>query len=131
MNVLKVTPLLVVDRIEPNLLLWEKLGFTRTVEVPHGDALGFVILAGKGTEVMLQSRESLRQDAPIVAEHAATSLLYCDVDSLAETRRRIAAAGGCTILIDERRTPYGARELWMVDGTGHVVGFAEHVRSSP
>jgi hypothetical protein len=126
MNVKKVTPLLVVDRMDPSLRLWDKLGLSRTVEVPHDGALGFVILAGKGVEVMLQSRASLQHDAAGVAAHARSSLLYCDVDSLAETRRVVRAAEGCTVLIDERSTPYGARELWMVDAAGHVIGFAEH-----
>jgi hypothetical protein len=126
MKIKKVTPLLVVDRIEPCLPLWESLGLARTVEVPHKGALGFVILAGKGIEVMLQSRASLKEDAASVAAHATSSLLYCDVDSLAEVRDAVGASKGCEVLIDERQTPYGARELWMVDASGHVVGFAQH-----
>lgn len=126
MNIRKVTPLLVVDRIEPCLPLWAQLGFTRTIEVPHGDALGFVILAGGGMEVMLQSRASLQDDAAAVAARAGGSLLYCDVASLKEAREAVRAVGGCEILIEERSTPYGAREMWMVDPSGHVVGLAEH-----
>ncbi len=126
MNVTKVTPLLVVESIEPCLSLWEKLGFKRTVEVPHEGVLGFVILAGRGIELMLQSRASLEGDAASVAAHAKTSLLYCDVDSLASARKAAKATPGCKILVNERSTPYGARELWMVAPSGHVVGFAEH-----
>jgi hypothetical protein len=126
MKIKKVTPLLVVDRIEPCLPLWERLGFAKTVEVPHGGDLGFVILASETGEVMLQARASLRDDDAGVAAHAEEALLYCDVDSLAAVRKALKAAGGCTILIDERSTPYGARELWMVDPAGRVIGFAEH-----
>jgi hypothetical protein len=36
----KVTPVLIVDRIEPLLPLWDALGFARAAEVPHGDVLG-------------------------------------------------------------------------------------------
>jgi hypothetical protein len=125
MNVKKATALHVVDRIEPCLPVWEKLGLTRTVEVAHEGALGFVILAGKDVEVMLQTRASLDVDVPIVAKHAGSSLLYCDVDSLAEARSAVKASQGCTILIEERETPYGARELWMLGPSGHVVGLAE------
>ena len=125
MNIKKATALLVVDRIEPCLSVWEMLGLARTVEVAHEGALGFVILAGNGVEVMLQTRASLEVDAPIVAKHAGSSLLYCDVDSLAEACSAVKASKGCTILIEERNTPYGARELWMLDASGHVVGFAE------
>lgn len=42
---MKVTPVLIVPAIEPVLPLWESIGFARTAEVPHGDALGFVILS--------------------------------------------------------------------------------------
>ena len=48
----KVTPVLVVDAIEPVLPLWDALGFARTAEVPHGAGLGFVILSADGVEVM-------------------------------------------------------------------------------
>jgi hypothetical protein len=126
MKIKKVTPLLVVDRIEPCLPLWESLGLASTVQVPHAGALGFVILAGKGVEVMLQSRASLKEDCSDVAAHAKSSLLYCDIGSLAEVRGAVRAAEGCKVLIDERETAYGARELWMLDASGHVVGFAEH-----
>jgi len=45
-HVRKSTPVLFVDRIEPSLAFWEeRIGFARTVEVPDGDRLGFVILA--------------------------------------------------------------------------------------
>jgi hypothetical protein len=127
MNITKMTPLLVVDRIEPCLPLWARLGFTKTVEVPHGDGLGFAILAGAGLELMLQTRASLEADVVSVAARTGSALLYCDVASLAEARASIRASGG-TILIDERSTPYGARELWAVDGSGQVLGFAQHER---
>jgi len=122
----KVTSLLVVDAIEPLLPLWEALGMSRTVEVPHEGKLGFVILAGKGAEIMLQSRASLKEDAASVAKHAKGALLYCDVDSLAKTRKAVEKDAGVKVLIDERETPYGAREMWIVDRAGTVIGFAEH-----
>ena len=54
---MKITPILIVDEIEPSLNFWvAKLGFEKTVEVPEGDKLGFVILQKEGAEVMLQSR---------------------------------------------------------------------------
>jgi hypothetical protein len=54
----KLAPVLIVDRIEPLLPLWGALGFHRTAEVPHGEALGFVILERDGVEVMYQTRDS-------------------------------------------------------------------------
>jgi hypothetical protein len=122
----KVTSLLVVEAIEPLLPMWEALGMSRTVEVPHEGKIGFVILAGAGTEIMLQSRASLEDDAASVAKHAKGPLLYCDVDSLAKTRKAVEKETGVKVLIKERETPYGAREMWIVDRAGTVIGFAEH-----
>ena len=48
----KLTPVLAVESIEPVLPLWESLGFAKTVEVPHGDCLGFVVLQSGNVEVM-------------------------------------------------------------------------------
>ena len=64
MNISKVTPILVVDAIEPCLPFWEgQLGYARKVDVPHEGAIGFALLAREGSEVMLQSRASLAADA--------------------------------------------------------------------
>lgn len=47
----KLTPVLAVDEIEPVLPFWiERLGFEKTVEVPQGDRLGFVIPARDGAD---------------------------------------------------------------------------------
>jgi hypothetical protein len=38
MNVKRITPVLFVKEIEPILPFWvDALGFTKTIEVPHGD----------------------------------------------------------------------------------------------
>ena len=45
MNVKRITPVLFVSEIEPVLPFWvDKLGFTKTIEVPHGNKIGFVSL---------------------------------------------------------------------------------------
>ena len=56
----KLTPVLMVDAIEPCLPLWvDRLGWTKTAEVPEGDKLGFVILAKDGVEFMYRLMKSL------------------------------------------------------------------------
>ena len=52
-----------VDAIESCIPFWERLGFTKTAEVPEGDRLGFVILAKDAVEVMYQTHESVQKDA--------------------------------------------------------------------
>ena len=80
---MKITPILIVDEIEPSLKFWaDKLGFEKTVEVPEGDKLGFVILQKDGTEIMLQSRESVKKDAAGASDAVLelSSSLYIEVD---------------------------------------------------
>jgi catechol 2,3-dioxygenase-like lactoylglutathione lyase family enzyme len=122
---MKITPILIVDEIEPSLDFWiAKLGFEKTVEVPEGHKLGFVILQKEGTEVMLQSRASVRKDAgPTVADKilASGSHLYIEVDSFSDALARVK---GAEVLVAERTTFYGMREIWVREPGGNVVGFA-------
>jgi len=78
----KLTPILVVEEIEPSLSFWvDRMGFEKTAEVPEADKLGFVILARK-------------------------------VD-------------GMDLILPYRETFYGAKELWLREPGGHIIGFAE------
>jgi len=123
MKIKRTTPLLVVDAIEPLLSLWrDQLGYTVVVDVPHGEHLGFALLAHDDQQVMFQTRDSLRDDCPEVAALGPTSLLYTDVDSLDEAMRAMA---GAERLIGPRTTFYGAREAFFKTASGHVVAFAE------
>jgi hypothetical protein len=63
MLVRKMTPVLVVDRIEPSIELWvDRLGFEKTLEVPEGGHLGFAAFAWEGLEIMYQTRESVETE---------------------------------------------------------------------
>lgn len=124
MKILDVTPLHIVDAIEPALPFWtERLGYTVVASVPHEDALGFALLVRDGSQIMLQTRKSVAADVPALAsEHSA---LYVDVASLAEAT---AAVQGAEIVLPERTTFYGAKELWIRDPAGIVIGLSEHHR---
>ncbi len=123
----KLTPVLFVEAIEPCLPFWvDRLGFAKTVEVPAGDAPGFVILVKGAVEVMLQSRASIAGDVPALAEgpFAATGVgLYVEVDDLAPI---LEAVRGCEIVVPERRTAYGAHEVGVRAPGGFTVLFAHH-----
>jgi hypothetical protein len=124
MKILRTTPLLVVDAIEPLLPLWrDRLGYTTVVDVPHGDRLGFTLLARDGQQLMLQTAASLADDVPAVAAAGAGHLLYNDVDRLDDV---LSAMEGVEILIPPRITFYGAREVFYRVGAGQIVAFAEH-----
>jgi uncharacterized glyoxalase superfamily protein PhnB len=120
----KLTPLLVVDAIEPSLRFWtDRLGFTKDVEVPGPDGRpGFALLTHGPLELMLQSRASVAADVPALAGGPHRATLYLEVESLAPIR---AAVAGLPVTVAERTTFYGARELGVREPGGHFVTFAE------
>ena len=123
MQMKKLTPAMFVEKIEPCLPFWvDRLGFQKTVEVPEGDALGFVILARDNVEVMLQSRASVAKDVPALAADPSRSFLYVEVDELAPILERLQ---GAEIVVPVRKTFYGATEIAVRDPAGNVVAFAE------
>jgi hypothetical protein len=126
---MKITPVLVVPAIEPLLPLWEALGFARTAEVPHGDRLGFVILAHENAELMLQTIDSVRADEPRVFEGAAApgpTSLFIEVDDLDAVIAKLPP--GTDRFVERRTTPYGATETFLRDAAGNVVIFAQFNR---
>lgn len=120
---MKITAMLVVERIEPCLPLWiDKLGFEKTVEVPEGDHLAFVILQKDGAEVMLQTSEAVDKDLKTDPNLGRGSTgLFIEVPDFADVRRRLA---GETIVVPERVTFYGMREIAIKDTAGHLLVFA-------
>jgi hypothetical protein len=123
---MKITPVLIVPAIEPVLPLWEAIGFNRTAEVPHGDRLGFVILAHEGAEVMYQTVDSVAADEPQALEGHGRASLFIEVDSLDATRAKLPR--GTDVFVERRTTPYGATETFVRDAAGNVIIFAEFAK---
>jgi uncharacterized glyoxalase superfamily protein PhnB len=124
MPVKKLTPVLFVERIEPVLPFWtEHLGFVKTVEVPDGDRLAFVILQQGSAEVMYQSFASVDKDLPAIAAdiRRGPAFLYLEVDDLEAVK---AAIADMEIYMPERTTFYGSREIGVKDPAGHFITFA-------
>jgi uncharacterized glyoxalase superfamily protein PhnB len=125
MKITKVTPVHVVERIEPALPFWcDALGYAKRAEVPHEDALGFVLLENAAGEIMLQTKASLAADLPAVAARKPQVVLFVEVDSLAAA---LAATKGYELLVPTRTTFYGMREACVVDPAGTLVLFAERM----
>ncbi len=126
---MKLTPVLAVDAIEKCLPFWvDRLGFVKTVEVPEGNRLGFVILAKDGAEIMLQTWESVKKDAPglVPAGSPTATFLFIEVADFEDVLKRV---GGCEIALPERTTFYGMREIVVREPGGHLVCFAARVSS--
>jgi uncharacterized glyoxalase superfamily protein PhnB len=127
MNVKRITPVLFVKEIELVLPFWiDALGFTKTIEVPHGDRLGFVALQKGNAELMYQSFASLGEDLPAIAEASkkGPTFLYIEVDNLDAV---LAALKNTRIVQSERTAFYGMREVGYQDPAGHFVTFAQPV----
>jgi uncharacterized glyoxalase superfamily protein PhnB len=125
MPVKKLTPVLFVEKIESVLPFWiQHLGFIKTVEVPDGEKLAFVILQQGGAEVMYQSFASVDKDLPAIAPdiRKGPTFLYLEVDDLEAVK---AATSGMEVYMPERTTFYGSREIGVKDPAGHFITFAQ------
>lgn len=125
MTIKKLTPVLFVNEIESILPFWvDRLGFTKTVEVPEGNHIGFVILQKDGVEMMYQTYASVDKDMPAVAADVrkGPTFLYVEVENLGEIK---SAMEGADTYMTERTTFYGAREIGVKDPAGHFVTFAQ------
>jgi len=122
----KLTPVLIVDAIEPVLPFWQALGFAQVATVPRGAKIGFVILQRDAVEVMYQTIESVKEDEGRVLEGptpVGASMLYIQVDDLEEVMRHLPR--GTNSIVERRKTFYGATETIVRDPAGHVIGFAQ------
>ncbi len=126
----RVTPVLLVDEIEPCLNFWvDRLGFAKAGEVPDGNKLAFVMLQKGTTEVMYQTYASVQKDNAQLAKdmRKGPTFLYVEVDDLDAV---IAALKGVPVVIPVHTTFYGAREIGVKDPAGHFVTFAQFGASS-
>jgi uncharacterized glyoxalase superfamily protein PhnB len=127
MQMKRITPVLFVQEIELVLPFWvDALGFEKTIEVPHGDKLGFAALQKDGTEVMYQTYASLGEDMPQITEAAkkGPTFLYIEVDNLDAIH---AALKKYRVSMPERAAFYGMREVGIQDPAGHYITFAQRV----
>jgi hypothetical protein len=129
----KSTPVLTVDRIEPAVQFWKKLGLMPTTAVPDTQAndgrLAFVILAGGGVEIMYQTIASIKEDllkaASIKVAFPATpqqTILFVEVSQLGAVEDQLR---GEPLIMPRRTTFYGSTEIGYADPGGNVIVFAE------
>jgi hypothetical protein len=126
----KATAVLFVEHIERSLPFFEAAGFARTVEVPEGDALGFVILQSGGAEVMLQSWTSAMADVTTLDPKkikGSLTYLFVEVDDLAAVEKALRPY---EIVVPRRKTFYGADETGWREPSGHFVTFAQFAKKA-
>ena len=121
----KLTPVLMVEEIEPCLPLWiDRLGWTKTVEVPEGDKIGFAILTKDGAELMYQTWESVEKDIgkPQRRPNGTSVGLFIEVSDLDDVIQRL---DGVPLVLERRKTFYGTDEIGVAEAGGHTVIFAQ------
>ena len=121
-----LTPVLVVDDVEPCLRFWtDTLGFTAENEVP-GDNGKLVFASAKAgdVEVMYQTRASVLAERPEAADEFVghSTVLFITVDNLDRIERAVA---GASVVTPRHDTFYGTTELYVKEPGGNRVGFAE------
>jgi uncharacterized glyoxalase superfamily protein PhnB len=126
---MKITPLIYAPEIEPALKFWvDQLGFTKTVEVPDGNKLGFVILVKGGADLMIQSTASLEKDISAMAEYARpAACLYIEVSDFDVLLKHL---GSSPVVVPIRTTFYGMKEIGVREPGGNIVLFAAKAQQS-
>ena len=132
MSVLSVTPVLVVEAIEPVTELWEgRLKLARIAAVEHEGRLGFVMYAGEGWALMYQTQASVDADIGRESPQAREAVrrmrgslqnVFIKVTDLAAIE---AALAGVPLVMPRRTTFYGATEIAIRDPAGHLIVFAQ------
>jgi uncharacterized glyoxalase superfamily protein PhnB len=136
-KLLQLTPVLVVESVEPCLPFWEdRLGFRRENEVPGPDGqLLFASVSNDVIEIMYQTRSSELSEEPEQTREARalelqghSVVLFIHVDDIDAVERAVA---GSRVVKARHQTPYGTTELYVEEPGGNVVGFSMHAPSTP
>lgn len=133
----KLSPVLIVDAVEPCLAFWtERLGFRQANAVPGEDGrLVFASAERDAVEVMYQSRASVLAAEPEatrperardLAGHAAA--LFLEVNDLDAVERALA---GVPVVKARHETFYGTAELYVREPGGTTVGFSMRLPDAP
>ena len=123
-----LTPVIIVDEVEPCLEFWmTRLGFEKPQEVPGDDGkLVFAILQKDGLELMYQTKASVAADSPGQKGELTghTTTLFFTVPSMGDLDAIEKAVKGAPMVKERHKTFYGSTEFYIREPGGNVVGFA-------
>jgi uncharacterized glyoxalase superfamily protein PhnB len=121
-----LTPILVVDQVEPCIRFWiDRFGFRSANEVPGGDGrLVFASVEKDAVEIMYQTRASVIAERPDSAKELAgrSVALFIAVEDIDPVERAIT---GAPLVKARHDTFYGTTEIYVREPGGNVVGFAQ------
>lgn len=122
----RLTPVLVVEAVEPCIAFWtERLGFTAENQVPGDDGkLVFASVKKGEIEVMYQTRASVIAERPESASELTghSAALFITTDDLDAVEKAIA---GVPVVSQRHTTFYGSTEIYVREPGGNTVGFAQ------
>lgn len=126
LKLLRLTPVLIVEGVEPCLSFWvDRLGFKAANQVPGPDGkLVFASVEREGIEVMYQTRASVLAESPGMAADLAghSVVLFITVADLDAVEKAVA---GAPVVKARHQTFYGSTEIYVREPGGHTVGFAQ------
>lgn len=122
----QLTPVLIVEAIEPCLGFWTGgLGLEQVHQVPGPNGkLMFASVKRGSIEVMYQTRASVLEDDPAMAAEldGRSIVLFLEVDDLDAVEQAVA---GAPVVKPRHKTFYGSEEIYVREPGGHTVGFAQ------
>ena len=122
----RLTPVLVVDAVEPCVEFWiERFGLAPESQVPGDDGkLVFAIVKRGDVEIMYQTRTSVLAERPQEAKDLVghSTALFITTEDLDAVER---ALDGVPVVQPRHKTFYGSEELYVREPGGNTVGFAQ------
>jgi len=121
-----LTPVLIVDDVEPCLAFWTgRLGFTAENQVPGDDGkLVFASVKKGDIEVMYQTKASVIAERPEAGSDLTghSTALFITTEDLDAVEKAIA---GVPVVSPRHTTFYGSTEIYVREPGGNTVGFAQ------
>lgn len=132
-----LTPNLMTENVNETIQFYcDRLGFQFQMGLPLSTEkplrefspdipLQFAMINRNGTMLMLQSRASLAEECERFTNMpvAASTTFYLEMDDLDTVLAKLD--DDVQIVVPERTTFYGMRELWILDNNGYVITLAK------
>jgi uncharacterized glyoxalase superfamily protein PhnB len=122
----KSTPILHVKSVAASVKFWtERFGFTKTIEVPEGNHVGFAAVENGAVELMFQTYSGMKGGPanPLAsAVDQGPSFIFMEVPDIQAVSK---ALNGADIVEPMHESSYGAKEIIVREPGGHFVIFSQ------
>ena len=125
----KLTPNLMVEDVSRTLAFYQDiLGFEAVMTLPETAPFDFAIVQRDGVELMFQSRQSLSENVPALADSVigASQTLYIEISGLTDLYEQLRDK--VEIVAHLHTTFYSTREVYFRDINGYILSFSEAVQ---